>query len=225
MPRSIRSPRSAGSWTARNSRSRAQWRRSRRRPRARRSGRNRAPRRPSLPARMLPRRPRVRASQLPPLMPPSPMASPHEPRGRREGNRGDQSAADGALDRAALAADQGVARLRSRLRWVLLLRQYDLQRADLAVHLGRGPGKLQVHLYRPARIFHGAALARDFRSRVHLTPGPRDADLYVRGARPLSSREAGVPAVSDSDADFLLPPPPGGLCPGVADAGAVVAEP
>src|SRR5262249_40396101 len=83
--------------------------------------------------------PRRRKPPLP--TPPSPTANPHEPRGRREGDRGDQSAADGALDRAAFAADQGADRLRHRLCRLLLLRQDDLQRADLAVRLGRGPGE------------------------------------------------------------------------------------
>jgi sec-independent protein translocase protein TatC len=81
------------------------------------------------------------------------MANPHEPRGRREGDRGEQSAADGALDRAAFAADQGADRLRHRLCRLLLLRQDDLQRADLAVRLGRGPGEFQVHLYRLLEYF------------------------------------------------------------------------
>ena len=58
-------------------------------------------------------------------------------RHERRGYRGQQGAADGSLDRAALAADQGAARLRRRLHLLLLLRQADLQRAGLAVRLGR----------------------------------------------------------------------------------------
>src|SRR5262245_7225655 len=169
--------------------------------------------------------PRRRPSRQPPVLtPPSPMASPHEPRGRREGDRGDQSAADGTLDRAALAADQGADRLRHRLCRLLLLRQDDLQRADLAVRLGRGPGEFQVHLYRPARIFRRPAQARDVRRGVHILPGRRDANLYVRRARPLPPRKAGVSPLLGGDAGFLPARRGRRLCPGVADAGAIFSE-
>ena len=47
----------------------------------------------------------------------------HEDRGRREGDRGHQGAADGAPDRAALAADQGAGRVLPHLHRLLLLRQ------------------------------------------------------------------------------------------------------
>ena len=50
---------------------------------------------------------------------------------------------------------------------LLLLRQTHLQRADLALCLGGGPGKFEVHLYRAARIFHRAAQARDVRRGLH----------------------------------------------------------
>ena len=62
-------------------------------------------------------------------------------RHERRGYRGQQSAADGPPDRAALAADQGAAGVRHRLHLLLLLRQADLQRAGMAVRLGRGRRK------------------------------------------------------------------------------------
>ena len=70
---------------------------------------------------------------------PSPMRGgrPHEHRARRVGDRGQQGAADGAPDRAALAADQGAARVRGDVHPLLHLRQADLQRAGVAVRLGR----------------------------------------------------------------------------------------
>src|SRR5262249_14299541 len=175
------------------------------------------------PARRCPPRGRRRRPTRPPPMPPSPMASPHEPRGRREGDRGDQSAADGTLGRTAFAADQGADRLRHRLCRLLLLRQDDLRRADLAVRLGGGPG-LQVHLYRPARIFRCAAQARDVRRGVHIVPGGGDADLHVRRARPLSPRKAGLPALPGGDSHLLPARLCRRLCPGLADAGAIFSE-
>ena len=77
---------------------------------------------------------------------PSRPGAKHEPRG----HRGHQSAADGAPGRAALAADQGGDRLRPDVRTVLHLRQGHLQRAGVALRLGGGAGKFEIHL-------HGAA--------------------------------------------------------------------
>ena len=63
----------------------------------------------------------------------------HEPRG----HRGHQGAADGAPDRAALAADQGAARLRRDVRALLLLRQAHLQRPGLALRAGGGRRRIR----------------------------------------------------------------------------------
>ena len=95
----------------------------------------------------LPYRSRLRLTQRSPLKRRSrkPRARPQakarpgaarENRRRREGDRGHQGAADGAPDRAALAADQGAGRVLRRLRLLFLLRQADLQRAGLAVRAG-----------------------------------------------------------------------------------------
>ena len=51
-----------------------------------------------------------------------------------------------------------------------------------------------------------------------------DADLHVRRAGPLPPRAAGLPAVSGRDADLLRARLDGGLFPGDADAGAVLAR-
>ena len=97
----------------------------------------------------------------------SPMASPHEPRGRREGDRGDQSAADGALDRAALAADQGADRVRDRFVVCFFFAKTIYNVLTWPFVWVAGAGELEVHLYRPARIFRRPAQARDVRRRVH----------------------------------------------------------
>src|ERR1700687_3005218 len=89
-------------------------------------------------------------------------------RHERGGYRGQQSAADGSFDRAALAADQGAARIRRRLHLLLLLRQADLQRAGVAVRLGGGAGKLEIHLHGAAGIFPDPAEAGAVRRRIHL---------------------------------------------------------
>jgi len=65
----------------------------------------------------------------------------------RRGYRGQQSAADGSSDRAALAADQGTVGIRCRLHLLLLLRQADLQRAGVAIRLGGGPENSKIHLH------------------------------------------------------------------------------
>ena len=51
-----------------------------------------------------------------------------------------------------------------------------------------------------------------------------DADLHVRRARPLPQRAPGLPAVSGRDADLLPARRGGGLFPGLADAGALLAR-
>ena len=111
-------------------------------------------------------------------------------RHERRRYRGQQSPADGPSDRAALAADQGAARLRHRLHLLLLLRQADLQRAGLAVRLGRGSREFEIHLHGAAGIFHHPAQARAVRRRLHLVPDRRDADLQVRRARASTSTRA-----------------------------------
>ena len=108
-------------------------------------------------------------------------------RHERRRHRGQQGAVDGSPDRAALAADQGAARLRHRLHLLLLLRQADLQRAGLAVRLDRGAREFEIHLHRAAGIFHHAVEARAVRRRLHLVSDRGDADLQVRRARPLQA--------------------------------------
>src|ERR1700731_3754271 len=100
-------------------------------------------------------------------------------RHERRGYRGQQSAADGSFDRAALAADQGAAWIRRCLYFLLLLRQADLQRAGVAIRLGGGAGKLEVHLHGPSGIFHYPVEARAVRRRFHLVPDHGDADLQI----------------------------------------------
>ncbi len=107
---------------------------------------------------------------------------------------------------------------------LLLLRQADLQHSHLALRLGRRPGEFEIHLYGPARIFRRAAQDRGVRRHLHRVSGDRHADLHVRRARPLSQREAGVPAVPDRHADLLPDGIDGGLFRGLADAGAVFAQ-
>ncbi len=145
--------------------------------------------------------------------------TPHDARG----HRGHQGPADGAPDRAALAADQGAARLRRDVRALLRLRQGHLQRPGLALRLGGGAGELQIHLHGAARIFHHAAQAGDVRRGLPVVPDRRGADLHVRRARPLPQRAQGVPAVSDRDADLLRARRDGRLFPRPADAGALLA--
>ena len=145
-------------------------------------------------------------------------------RHERRGHRGQQGAVDGSPDRAALAADQGAARLRHCLHLLLLLRQADLQRAGLAVRLGRRPREFEIHLHGAAGIFPDAVEAGDVRRGLHLVPDRGDADLHVRGARPLQARARRVPAVSDRDAVLLRARLDAGLFRRAADAGAVLAR-
>ena len=105
--------------------------------------------------------------------PPRPTFSRTPKRHERRRHRGQQSAADGSPDRAALAADQGAARLRHCLHLLLLLRQADLQRAGLAVRLDRGAGELEIHLHGAAGIFPHAVEAGAVRRRLHLVPDRR----------------------------------------------------
>src|SRR5919201_1612978 len=125
---------------------------------------------------------------------------------------------------ASIGTDPAADRLRDRFCRLLLFRQDDLQRVDLAVRLGRWAGEFEVHLYRSARIFRRPAQARDVRRGVHLVSRRGDADLHVRGARPLSSGEAGVSALPYRDADLLCARRSRGLHFGVADAGALFFE-
>ena len=156
--------------------------------------------------------------------PPRPTCSRTPKRHERRRHRGQQGAADGSPDRAALAADQGAARLRHRLHLLLLLRQADLQRAGLAVRLGRGARELEIHLHRAAGIFPHAVEAGAVRRRLHLVPDRGDADLQVRGARPLQARAQRLPAVSGRDAVLLRARGDAGLFHRAADAGAVLAR-
>ena len=108
----------------------------------------------------------------------------------RRGYRGQQGAAARSSDRVALAPDQGAARLRHRLHLLLLLRQADLQHPGLAVRLGGGRGKFEIHLHRAAGIFHHPVEARAVRRRLHLVSDRRHADLQVRRARVSTSTSA-----------------------------------
>src|SRR6266849_4051186 len=144
-------------------------------------------------------------------------------RHERRGYRGQQGAADGSFDRAALAADQGTARIRRRLHLLLLLCQANLQRSGVALRLGGRPGKLEIHLHRAAGVFHYPVEARDVRRCFHLVSDRRDPNLQIRGARPLQARARRVSALSDRDADLLLAGIDAGVFRGAADAGAVLA--
>ena len=86
----------------------------------------------------------------------------HEPRG----HRGHQGAIDGSPDRAALAADQGAARIRRDVRNLLRIREGHLQYSGMAVRVGRRARKFQVYLHRAPGIFHYAIEARDVRRGV-----------------------------------------------------------
>ena len=66
-----------------------------------------------------------------------------------------------------------------------------------------GAGELEIHLHRAAGIFPHPVEAGAVRRRLHLVPDRGDADLQVRGARPLQARAQRVPAVSDRDAVLL----------------------
>ena len=145
-------------------------------------------------------------------------------RHERRGHRGQQSPVDGPFDRAALAADQGAARLRRRFHLLFLLRQANLQRAGVAVRLGGGRGKFEVHLHGAAGIFPDPVEAGAVWRRVHLVPDCGDANLQVCGARTLQARARGVPALSDRDAGVLRAWLDAGLFRCIADAGAVLAR-
>src|SRR5439155_16645849 len=139
------------------------------------------------------------------------------------GHRGQQGAIDGSFDRAALAADQGAVGLRHSIHLLLLLRQADLQRAGLAVRLGRRARKLEIHLYRAVGIFPDPVEAGDVRRCLHLVPDRGRADLHVRGARPLQARARRVPALPGRHAGLLRARLAAGLLRRAADAGAVLA--
>ena len=132
--------------------------------------------------------PRRRTSRLP-----RPTCSRTPKRHERRGHRGQQSAADGSPDRAALAADQGAAGVRHRLHLLLLLRQADLQRAGVAVRLDRRPGKFEVHLHRAAGIFPDPAEAGAVRRRLHLVPDRRRR-RSTSSWRPASTSTSAAPS-------------------------------
>src|SRR3954454_16208805 len=97
-------------------------------------------------------------------------------RHERRRYRGQQSAVDGSPDRAALAADQGAAGVWRGLHLLLLLREADLQRAGVAVCLGRRAGELEVHLHGAAGIFFDAAETRAVWRSLHLISRGGDAN-------------------------------------------------
>src|ERR1700738_95697 len=152
------------------------------------------------------------------------MSSRTPKRHERRGYRSQQSAADGSFDRAALAADQGAAGVWYRLHLLFLLRQADLQRAGVAVRLGRRRGKLEIHLHGTFGIFPDPVEAGAVRCRLHLVSDRGGADLQIRGARPLQARARRLPALSDRDAVFLRAGIDAGVFRGAADAGAVLAR-
>ena len=147
--------------------------------------------------------------------------APHDPRG----HRGHQGAADGAPDRAALAADQGAARLRRRLHLLLLLRQADLQRADLALCVGGGAGQLASSSTRACSNISSSSSS----SRCSAPPSSRSrwspTQIYMFVAPGLYRHERGafLPYLVATPIFFLL----GAIVvyrPGVADARALLAR-
>ena len=108
----------------------------------------------------------------------------HEP-GR---HRRHQGAAAGSSHRTSLAPDQGADRVRPGVHRLFLLLQADLQRADLALCLGRRRGEFEIHLHGAARTVRHAPEARDVRRGFHLVPDRRRADLQVRRAGSLPQR-------------------------------------
>ena len=141
------------------------------------------------------------------------------------GHRGHQGAADGAPDRAALAADQG-ARCAFAVMFVvlLLLRQADLQRAGLAVRVGGRPGELQVHLHR--RCWNISSPSSS--SRCSARPSCRSRSWRRRST--CSSRPASIATSARRSCRISSPRRSSsrsarrGLFPGHADAGALLAR-
>ena len=139
------------------------------------------------------RRPRRRPSRLRPRRRlPRRRSGPGTPHDAR-GHRGHQGPADGAPDRAAVAADQGAARLRRDVRALLHLRQGHLQRPGLALRLCGGAGELQVHLHGAARIFRHAVEARHVRRRVPVVPDHRRRSS-ICSSRPASTGTSARPS-------------------------------
>ena len=117
-------------------------------------------------------------------------------------HRGQQGAIDGSPDRAALAADQGVLPS-AYLHLLLLLRQADLERAGLAVRLGRRAENskfiytalLEYFLTQLKLAMFGAAFIS-----FPIVAGRS----HVRGARSLQARARRVPALLVATPFFFL---------------------
>ena len=98
----------------------------------------------------------------------------------------------------------------------------ELRDPGVALRVRGGTGEFAVHLHGAARILRHPAQARDVRRGVPRVSGDREPDLHVRGARPLSPRAPGVPALSRRHPGLLRDGSDGGLFRRDADAGAVL---
>ena len=162
---------------------------------------------------------RQRPSSKPPVPRPrrsSPTreASPHEPRGRREGDRGHQGAADGAPDRAALAADQGADRvLRSRSSCCFFFAKHIYNILIWPFVWVAGAENTKFIYTALLEYFWYPAQARDVRRGLHLVPGDRRRRSTCSSRPGSIATSAGLPAVSGRDADLLRARRDGGLFP------------
>ncbi len=106
-------------------------------------------------------------------------------------------------DRAAAAADPRALRVLRRVSRLLLFLALDLQHPDLALCAcrRRRQGHADRHAF-PRAVLHQHP-PQHVRGGRHRFSGHRDAALQVRRARALQERAAGVPALSDRDADLL----------------------
>ena len=192
-----------------------------RRHRARVAAARRADRR----GRAASRRRRRSPSPRSPTASPARGGRPHDDRARRSGDRGQQGAADGAPDRAALAADQGAVRVLRDVHPVLHLRQADLQRAGVAVRLGRRARRIRSSSTRRCSNISSPSSSSRMFGAAFLSFPVVATQIYMFVAPGLyrHERSAFVPYLVATPI-LLRARRDGGLFPGDADAGAVLAR-
>ena len=150
----------------------------------------------------------------------------HEPRRRREGHRGHQGAADGAPDRAALAADQGARRVRltffvcfffAKQIYNVLTWPYRLGRGRRRIRSSSTPALLEYFIVQLKLAMFGAAFI--------VVPGRRRRRSTC-SSRPAFTATSGRPScpISIATPIFFLARRDGRLFPGLADAGALLAR-